>query len=480
MTTIVWFRQDLRLDDHPALLSAAERGPVVPVFLWSPEDDGAWPRGGASRWWLHHSLERLAASLAALSSRLIVRTGRVRPLLRALVRETGAERIVASRRYEPAARALEAELADEWGPRVEFLDSSVLFQPELIRTGSGGPYQVYTPFARNCRAQLAPPRPRSAPASLLPISRWPRSEPIASLGLLPRVDWDRGLRDTWTPGEAGAHAALKVFLAGAIERYALGRDCPSVLGTSRLSPHLAWGEISPRRVWYAVGDAIKRRSDDAFTPDAEKYRAEILWREFAHHVLVHFPHTDSKPLRSEFAAFPWRNDPANLVAWRRGQTGYPLVDAGMRELWHTGWMHNRVRMVVASFLVKHLLLPWQEGARWFWDTLVDADLANNTLGWQWAAGCGADAAPYFRIFNPVLQGEKFDAEGSYVRRWVPELVNVPSKFVHAPWTAPTSVLDRAGVRLGIDYPAPIVEHSHARERALAALERVTAMKVKDS
>ncbi len=370
MTTIVWFRQDLRVDDHAPLLYAAERGAVVPIFLWSPEDEGAWPVGAAARWWLHHSLTGLAASLQALGSRLIIRSGRAIDVLPALARESGADVIVCARRYEPAARA-----------------------------------------------------------------------------------------------------ALTAFLDGAVGTYAESRDIPAAPGTSRLSPHLHWGEISPRRAWHAVSDALRRSGDPTTKRGAEKYLAELLWREFAHHVLVHFPHTPAAPLRAEYASFPWRSDLEALRAWQRGRTGYPLVDAGMRELWATGWMHNRVRMVVASFLVKHLLIAWHDGARWFWDTLVDADLANNTLGWQWAAGCGADAAPYFRIFNPVLQGEKFDPTGTYVRRWVPELALLPDRFVHAPWKAPAAVLERAGVRLGVDYPAPIVEHTAARIRALAAADQ---------
>ncbi|MDZ4755333.1 MAG: deoxyribodipyrimidine photo-lyase [Phycisphaerae bacterium] len=471
MTTIVWFRQDLRVDDHAPLLYAAERGAVVPIFLWSPEDEGAWPVGAAARWWLHHSLTGLAASLQALGSRLIIRSGRAIDVLPALARESGADVIVCARRYEPAARAVEAALAGAMGAAFVALDASLLHQPEAIRTGGNGPYQVYTPYARNCRMQGGPSRPRLAPAALASPTRWPASSSITSLALLPTINWTGSMASAWTPGEIGARAALTAFLDGAVGTYAESRDIPAAPGTSRLSPHLHWGEISPRRAWHAVSDALRRSGDPTTKRGAEKYLAELLWREFAHHVLVHFPHTPAAPLRAEYASFPWRSDLEALRAWQRGRTGYPLVDAGMRELWATGWMHNRVRMVVASFLVKHLLIAWHDGARWFWDTLVDADLANNTLGWQWAAGCGADAAPYFRIFNPVLQGEKFDPTGTYVRRWVPELALLPDRFVHAPWKAPAAVLERAGVRLGVDYPAPIVEHTAARIRALAAADQ---------
>jgi len=310
---------------------------------------------------------------------------------------------------------------------------------------NGRPYQVFTAFWRACQAMPEPGVPLPAPECIPAPERWPESLAIEELGLDPIPDWAGGLREVWTPGEAGAMRLLREFLARA-DGYADERDRPDRAGTSRLSPHLHFGEVSARQVWHAARGV-------------EPYLRQLGWREFSAHLLHHFPHTATEPLRPEFRAFPWRMDAAALRAWTRGRTGYPLVDAGMRELWHTGWMHNRVRMVAASFLVKHLMIPWQEGAAWFWDTLVDADLANNTMGWQWCAGCGADAAPYFRIFNPVLQGEKFDPEGAYVRRWVPELADVPARFVHKPWLAPEPPRE---------YPAPIVDHDFARLRALAA------------
>ena len=482
--TIVWFRQDLRLDDQPALRRAVERGgPVIPFYLHSPADEGPWAMGGASCWWLHRSLTSLSASLAERGCPLVIRTGRAIDEIPALVAETGADAVVAGRRFEPAAIEVEGQLREALKRKrvsLDLVETQLLHVTESIRTGGGSPYKVYTPFSRNCRKATPPGKPVAAP-ELPRLARAPKSESIAKLGLLPKdrgePAWDVEFPKIWQPGEAGAKARLDRFLAKPIATYGTDRDLPDVDGTSGLSAHLHFGEISIRRIWHAVEIAIARRNDEAFTVEAEKFRAELLWREFAHHVLVHFPRTDLAPLRPEFARFPWRKDSASLAAWKRGLTGYPLVDAGMRQLRATGWMHNRVRMVVASFLVKHLLLPWQDGARWFWDNLVDADLASNSLGWQWSAGCGADAAPYFRIFNPVSQGEKFDPDARYIRRWVPELAKLPTKLVHAPWTAPAPTLANAGVALGKTYPKPIVDHAKARERALGALSTISKGKV---
>lgn len=472
MTTILWLRSDLRVDDSPALVEAA-KDDVVPLYVWAPEEEGAWAPGGASRWWLHHSLAWLSKRFEGLGSRLVVRAGPTSDVLGEVAKACGAARVVATRRHEPFVddEARTGRLAAQ-GVRLELVEGATLFPLDDLRTGSGRPYQVYTPFSKALRAMPPPPRPLPVPELRAP-RRWPRSEGIDALALLPRLPWAAEFSRWWTPGGEGAATRLKRFLGDPIETYADGRDVPSIDGTSRLSPHLHFGEISPRRAWYAVGDAMRRRSDEAFRTNAEKFRAEVLWREFAINVLIHFPHTDARALRSGYDAFPWRDDAASLRAWQRGQTGYPIVDAGMRQLWRIGWMHNRVRMVVASFLVKHLLLPWQEGARWFWDTLVDADLPNNSLGWQWSAGCGADAAPYFRVFNPVLQGEKFDSEGVYVRRWVPELAKLPSAWIHKPWDAPPGALAAAGVQLGVTYPRPIVEHAHGRQRALDALAAIS-------
>jgi deoxyribodipyrimidine photo-lyase len=472
MTTIVLFRRELRIDDHPGLLAAGDET-VVPLFVYAPQEEGRWAPGGASKWWLHHSLTWLAARLAALGAPLVVRHGPLLDSIREVAAATKAKRVILTRRYEPFVHddTLRSQLV-EGGLSCDVVEGATLFPLDDLRTGSGRPYQVYTPFSKVLRALSPPDRPRTI-TSLKGAARAVRSDPIESLGLLSRVPWAAEFNSMWQPGAEGAAKLLKRFLAAPADRYAEDRDRPDLDGTSRLSPHLHFGEISPRRLWHTVGDAIRVRNDPTFTTHAEKFRAEVLWREFAINVLLHFPHTAEAPLRAEYAAFPWRTDQASLVAWQKGRTGYPIVDAGMRQLWRVGWMHNRVRMVVASFLVKHLLLPWQEGARWFWDTLVDADLANNSLGWQWSAGCGADAAPYFRVFNPVLQGEKFDADGTYVRTWVPELKRMPAAWIHKPWDAPPAVLRAAGVTLGESYPRPLVEHGMARERALEALARLS-------
>ncbi|HVM61083.1 MAG TPA: deoxyribodipyrimidine photo-lyase [Verrucomicrobiae bacterium] len=420
-TTIVWFRLDLRLADNPALSAALASGVVVPVFIWAPEEECPWSPGSASRWWLHHSLAALARDLGGL----VIRRGPSLDALRQLVKETGATAVFWNRRYEPAliardTKVKQALIAD--GLQVESFNSALLFEPWEIKTVSGGPYKVFTPFYRACLAMGAIAQP-SGRAVLRALRRLPESLRLDDLELLPKLDWARGF--DWRPGETGALAALKRFESA---KYAAQRDRPDIAGVSRLSPHLHFGEISPWRIWRTVHSGT--------------YRRQLVWREFAHHLLYHFPSTPEKPFRSEFERFPWRNDQTALRAWQRGRTGYPIVDAGMRELWTTGWMHNRVRMMASSFLVKDLLLPWQEGARWFWDTLVDADLANNTLGWQWVAGCGVDAAPFFRIFNPAAQAEKFDPKGEYCRRWASEPV------------------------------APILEHSEARKRALAAFAKI--------
>lgn len=445
---------------------------MVPVFVLDEAGEGTWRPGGAARWWLHHSLAALDASLRERGSRLVLARGESGAVLRGIVERTGADAIYWNRRYEPVAIARDAALKAEFaaaGVEAKSFSATLLFEPEAVKNKAGGPFQVFTPFWRHCLAL-----PVDEPAGLAANSpaapeRWPDTLRLAELELQPRLDWAHGIARTWEPGEAGAQRRLKRFLARGIEAYAEERNLPYREGTSALSPHLRFGEIGPRQVWAAVKELGKETGVFPSSRGAQVFLAEIGWREFAYHLLYHFPQTPEAPLRREFAAFPWRSDAAQLRAWQRGRTGYPIVDAGMRQLWATGWMHNRVRMIVASFLVKHLRLDWREGAAWFWDTLVDADLASNTLGWQWSAGCGADAAPYFRIFSPVLQGEKFDADGGYVRRWVPELARVPARFVHRPWEASPLELRAAGVTLGQQYPRPIVEHAAARAAALAAL-----------
>lgn len=400
-----------------------------------------------------------------------MRRGESLSTLLTLVRDTGARAVFWNRRYEPALHQRDAAIQaalDAEGYQGDSFNAGLLFEPWDIATKAGKPYQVFTPFWKACLAQPEPSEPLSPPEHIPAPEAWPDTLPLGELDLEPMIDWAAGIRAAWRPGCQHAVEQLQQFLEQTVHSYAQDRDRPDRIGSSRLSPYLHFGDISPRQVWHAVSDAALLRGGTGGVQGAEAYLRELGWREFAHHVLYHFPHTPTQPLRREFAVFPWRDDHVTLRAWQRGRTGYPLVDAGMRELWTTGWMHNRVRMVVASCLVKHLLLPWQAGAAWFWDMLVDADLANNTMGWQWAAGCGADAAPYFRIFNPIAQGKKFDPQGAYVRYWVPELANLPDRWLHQPWDAPAAVLSEAGIDLGQTYPRPIIEHRMARERALAA------------
>jgi deoxyribodipyrimidine photo-lyase len=470
-TSLVWFRHDLRLDDNPALRAAIDQGgPIIPVFVWAPEEEGNWAPGSASRWWLHQSIKALMDQLRQVGSRLILRRGPTDQALLSLAQQTNARHLFWNRRYEPAVIARDGQIKtslERAGLSVESFNAALLFEPGQILTRQQRPYQVFTPFWNACCAADAPPRPVAAPTRLDAPSHWPDSLSLDDLDLEPTIDWTGGIRATWTAGSHGAQQRLDAFLAGPVANYAALRDRPDLAGTSSLSPHLHFGEMSPRSIWHRV---MESSGGQGLSRGQEVYLKEVVWREFACHLLYHFPETTDRPLRSQFTSFPWVEDTQGLRAWQRGRTGYPLVDAGMRQLWVTGWMHNRVRMVVSSFLVKHLLLPWQAGARWFWDTLVDADLANNTLGWQWIAGCGADAAPYFRIFNPTTQAEQFDPFGDYVRRWVPELGQLPSSVIHKPWTASPETLRAARVELGTIYPRPIVDHAAARVRALEAFD----------
>ena len=476
LSSILWFRADLRLADNPALQTAIQRGgAIVPVFIHAPEEESPWSPGGASRWWLHQSLKKLDAALRARGSRLIIRRGPTLETLRSLVKETGATAVFWNRRYEPGVSARDAKVQaalNDDGLKAESFKAALLHEPWTIQNQSGKPFQVFTPFWKQCRNQPDPAEPLPAPKKLFAPANWPKSLALAELELEPTINWAGGMCAAWQPGETGALGNLQQFLAQAFDEYSEQRNRPDLPGTSRLSPHLHFGEISPRQVWHGLKNIAHKRGLTVAAWRDSQFLAEVGWREFAHHLLFHFPHTPAEPLRSQFKKFPWRENAAWRRAWQQGRTGYPIVDAGMRELWTTGWMHNRVRMIAASFLVKDLLLPWQDGARWFWDTLADADLAQNTLGWQWTAGCGADAAPYFRIFNPVSQGEKFDPNGDYVRRWCPELAKLPDEWLHRPWETPVETLDRAGLRLGRDYPEPIVSHAIAREAALEALAKI--------
>lgn len=464
---LLWLRRELRLADNRALAAALATGrQVLPVFVLDEVTPGAWAPGGASRWWLHMSLASLAADLRRAGAPLVLKRGPIGEILPRLAHQTGACEIHAGQPVEPWARRAVAEVQRAIPGGLHLHRTATLFDPDEIRTQAGGAYGVYTPFARACLARFPPAPPLPAPACI-PAPAPPASDRLEDWGLLPaRPDWAGGLRATWTPGEAGAAARLAAFTGGALADYAAARDLPGRDGTSMLSPHLQFGEISAAQLCHAAGAAGAGRGPATFIN-------EVLWREFSMHLLWHHPALPERPLRPAFAHMPWRHDAAALAAWQRGRTGLPIVDAGMRQLWQTGWMHNRVRMIAASLLVKHLLLPWQDGEAWFWDTLVDADLASNAASWQWVAGSGADAAPFFRIFNPVLQGQKFDPAGAYVRRFVPELARLPDRWLHEPWRAPEAVLAGAGVRIGRTYPAPVVDLAGGRARALAAFETIT-------
>jgi len=471
---IAWFRRDLRLADQPAFAAAARSGrPVLPVFILPTTGR---PRGGASLWWLHHALDALAGELARRGSTLLLRRGDPAVVLPQLAAEVGAATVHCTAAIDPDAAADEARVARALPPGIalERHAPDALHVPGTALSAAGTPLRVFTPFWRALLARPEPATPQPAPRRWRPLPATPAGDALADWALLPaHPDWAGGFRGAgWRPGEAGAQDALETFLDGPVAAYARDRDRPDRIGTSRLSPHLHVGALSPRQAWHAARS--RAAGDSRLAGGADAFLRELAWREFSLHLLHHWPDLPRTPFQPDFARFPWRSDAAGLRAWQRGETGYPLVDAGMRELWATGWMHNRVRMVVASFLVKHLLVHWREGEAWFWDTLVDADPANNAASWQWVAGCGADAAPYFRVFNPALQGAKFDPDGAYVRRWVPELARVPARWVHAPWTAPEDELRAAGVTPGREYPRPLVDHAEARARALAAYASLRA------
>jgi deoxyribodipyrimidine photo-lyase len=496
--TLVWLRRDLRLAANPALSVAADlarrRGSrLLPVFVWEPRARRPWAPGAAARWWLRQSLAALDGDLLRAGSRLAVTAGAPASALAEIAQASAARAVVWAAGLEPTERADDEAVANALAAAgVETLvvsSDNLLLDPAGPLTRDGRPYTVFTPYWRASLAGLAAGPSSPLPQAPHPLPEAPPAPRGLTLGALEAEAahaWSSGLGDRWLPGEAGAGEQLARFLDGVVGAYEDDRDRPDLRGTSRLSPHLHWGEITAAQVWRAVAGALAeagldleaavapagRDADEApgLKRSAGAFLRQLGWREFGHHLLRHFPSTPEHPLRETYARFPWREDPAALEAWRRGLTGYPFVDAGMRELWATGWMHNRARLVTASFLVKHLLLPWRLGEDWFWDTLVDADLANNALGWQWVAGSGADAAPYFRVFNPVTQGRRYDPDGAYVRRWVPEIGGLGPEHLHAPWTAPSPALAAAGIVLGETYPFPIVDHREARARALAAYD----------
>lgn len=445
MTSIVWLRDDLRVADNPAMTAAVDRGePIVVVFILDEVSEGIRPLGGATKWWLHHSLEALADKVSRLGGQLILRRGNAADAMRILIRETGATALFWNRRYGKPERDVDSgikEYARAAGLDVTSFQANLLYEPWTVRTGTGGPYTVFTPFWKSRLNSPTPPRlPIAAPAALKSPDAQPSSDELEDWGLLPTSpNWALGFVHRWTVGENGAHLALERFLSDRLDRYARGRDFPAEHSTSELSPHLRWGEISPFQIWHMTDE--KRRGASATTQEnAAKFLAELGWREFSYHLLYHWPELAAVNFDARFDHFPWgKADPAVLEAWQQGRTGIPLVDAGMRELWQTGYMHNRVRMVAASFLIKNLLIDWRVGEAWFWDTLVDADPASNAASWQWVAGSGADAAPYFRVFNPVLQAEKFDPQHEYLHRYLGdyelgELGGYPDPIVDLPAT----------------------------------------------
>lgn len=463
---IVWFRRDLRIADNPALFEAAKTGrPVICLYIF--ETDKARALGGASLWWLHHSLTSLANDLSTIGAKLILRKGAASDVLQDVIAQSGAGAVYWNRRYDKPERDRDAALKErlsEAGLEVKSYRANLLSEPWTVKTKTDNYYKVFTPYWRAAQDHIDTAAPLGVPPNLEAFGGGIISETLAAWDLLPAApDWGSKMNPHWQIGSQGAHKALADFVDGPVKEYPEARNRPDIeTGTSKLSPHLAFGEISPKQIWHAC-------KHDLAT--AKKFLAEIGWREFSYVLLYHNPELATENFKPAFNAFEWDNDEAALLRWQQGQTGYPFVDAGMRQLWQTGWQHNRVRMVTASFLIKHLLIDWREGERWFHDTLVDADPASNAASWQWVAGSGADAAPYFRIFNPFTQGEKFDPNGDYVRRFVPELARLPNKFIHRPWEAPKLVLLEAGVRLGETYPKPIVDHKFARERALEGYKR---------
>jgi deoxyribodipyrimidine photo-lyase len=482
-TAIIWFRRDLRLADNPALQASMADGHLPVAVYIHDEPDPDWQIGAASAWWLHHSLVALKQALQQLGSDLLILNGDAQQQLSKLVDQTGAEAVYWNRCYESAQVKRDAVIKTSLklrGIDVCSYSASLLREPWQLLKKDGTPYRVFTPFWKSL-SKLGPSRSIVTMAERIPAlakGKQADSLTIQSLGLLPTLPWDKSFYMHWQPGENGAWHALDSFRETRLLRYKTDRDSPEKSGTARLSAHLHFGEISPLQLWHSLLNWSAADTSPGTLSAVEAWLRQLGWREFSHHLLYHFPHTSLQPLDTRFERFPWRTDYADtLVRWQKGRTGIPIVDAGMRELWATGVMHNRVRMITASLLTKNLCIPWQEGARWFWDTLVDADLANNSMGWQWTAGSGADAAPFFRIFNPVLQGEKFDPAGVYVRRWVPELANLGNKFIHQPWAAGVDTLQHAGIRLGREYPEPVVDLKTSRIQALAAWDRVKRQSV---
>jgi deoxyribodipyrimidine photo-lyase len=481
---ILWFRNDLRLSDNPALVSAAQSGrKIIPIYILDPSSHGPRPLGGASRWWLHGALEALQSHVRSKDGELFLFSGETKRILADLIKTTGAKALYWNRRYVEDERNLDAELKESFtkqGLEVKSFNSHLLREPWEVKSKAGTPMKVFTPFWRASRELRAIDAPLSIPDQLSFQTALPANKPspvaLDTVGLKPtKPNWAKEMEQEWQPGENHAAERLHGFLKSAAKNYSDNRNRPDMRGTSKLSPHLRFGEISPRQIWHATHAAFEMGTTNAPQSDLDKFLAEIGWREFSYHLLFQFPKLGTHNFMPRFDAFPWIENAAYLKAWQKGRTGYPIVDAGMRELYRTGWMHNRVRMITASFLIKHLMIDWRRGEEWFWDTLVDADPASNAASWQWVAGSGADAAPYYRIFAPVVQGEKFDPNGDYIRKYVPELARLPNKFIHKPWEAPHPILHQAGITLGRDYPHPIVDHAEARNKALEAFKSLQAV-----
>lgn len=459
---IVWFRQDLRITDNPALKEAAEQGEVLPIYILDDDTAGEHKMGAASRVWLHHALIDLDKSL---DGNLHCFQGNAKDILETLISNHDVKGLYWNRCYEPWRIDRDGAIKEAFEDiDVKSFNASLLWEPWVPLKDDGDPYRVFTPFYRKgcLKGSDAPREPLCRPKDIQ-YSKGVDSEKISDFSLLPEISWDDDLVSHWDISEKGAFLRMQDFMDEGLDGYKEGRNFPAKNNVSRLSPYLHWGQISPHQVWHEA----QSRGDGK---DLDHFLSELGWREFSHSLLYHFPQLPRENLQSKFDDFPWHSDDEKLKAWQKGQTGYPIVDAGMRELYETGYMHNRVRMIVGSFLVKNLLLHWHHGEKWFWDCLFDADLANNSASWQWIAGCGADAAPYFRIFNCVTQGEKFDKEGEYTRRFVPELKDMPEKYLYKPWEAPEDVLKEAGVVLGETYPKPIVDVKASRERALEAFQ----------
>ena len=468
-TIIVWFRADLRLHDNPALYAAVNRGElIIPVYIHAPQEEGHWQPGAASCWWLHHSLASLARDLKQRGSRLILRAGNSREQLEQLIEQTGATAVYTTRGYSPTGIKRDNKIQQALRKaNIDFTlyNGNLLVEPDSIHNKAGQPFKVFTPFWRTHQQHFSLPGLLPAPNHLPAVPTRLSSTALGNLELLPKLPWDKGLRNTWLVGEHAALQQLQTHTTEVSAEYPAVHDRPDIDGTSQLSPYLHFGELSVRQVAHTLMQLQRRKTAQA---GATALLRQLVWRDFAHHILWHFPATTDKPFNSRYDRFPWqrRTKSRLLKAWQQGQTGFPIIDAGMRQLWQTGWMHNRVRMIVASLLSKNAGIHWQLGARWFWDTLVDADLAQNSMNWQWVAGCGVDAAPYFRIFNPVLQSQKFDPRGEYIRRWVPELAGLPTKFIHQPELTPPLIQQASGVLIGTDYPEPMLDLKTSREQAL--------------